>query len=126
MRRLASNRGFSLPEVLVAVAVFGITAAGVSSILLLNMASNRISKETTAASSVAQSRIEQFRSSPTAPTASSDTVTIDGLNYNRTWTVATTDPTGAALPFGVYRVTVSVTWREPQPEAVQIVSYVTN
>jgi len=40
--------------------------------------------------------------------------------------VATTDPTGAALPSGVYRVTVSVTWREPQPEAVQLVSYVTN
>jgi len=126
MRRLASNRGFSLPEVLIAVAVFGIAAAGVSSILLLNMASNRISKETTVASNVAQSRIEQFRSSPTAPTASSDTVAIDGLNYNRSWTVATTDPTGAALPSGVYRVTVSVTWREPQPEAVQLVSYVTN
>jgi prepilin-type N-terminal cleavage/methylation domain-containing protein len=117
---LRANGGFSLPEVLVAVAVFGIMAAGTSSVLVLNVQKNRFSKERTAATTVAQSRIEQFRTASTAPTASNDTVTIDNLTYNRSWTVSS-----SGLPSGVSLVTVAVTWREPSGGSVQLASYVT-
>jgi prepilin-type N-terminal cleavage/methylation domain-containing protein len=124
MKRLLRQPGFSLPEVLVAVAMFGIMGAAISSVILLNVRTNRISRETTAASSVAQSKIEGFRASNATPSTvgSPDTVTLPGENtvYTRSWTVSTT-----GLPAGVYLITVNVTWREPQPEAVQLTSYVT-
>jgi prepilin-type N-terminal cleavage/methylation domain-containing protein len=120
VRRTASCEGFTLPEVLVALLVFGTMAGALTSMLLLNVRSNRIAKEMTAATSVAQSQIEAFRASPTAPTNGTDTVTLDNTAYTRTWTVA-----AGPVP-GTTRVTVSVTWREPQPEAVQLTTYVTS
>jgi type IV pilus assembly protein PilV len=120
VRRLGSSKGFTLPEVLVTMFVFAAMAAGLTSVLLLNVRSNRISKEMTAATNVAQSKIEAFRSAATAPTAGNDTVTLDSTTYTRTWTVA------AGPVSGTTRVTVSVTWSEPQPEAVQLTTYVTN
>jgi prepilin-type N-terminal cleavage/methylation domain-containing protein len=119
VRRFFSTEGFTLPEVLVAMLVFATMAGALTSMLLLNIRSNRISKETTAAAFVAQSKIEAFRSAATAPTAGNDTVTIDATTYNRTWTVASGPVPGTKL------VTVNVTWREPQPEAVQMTTYVT-
>ena len=120
MRSPASCEGFTLPEVLVALLVFGAMAAAITSTLLLNVRANRIAKEMTAATSVAQSRIEAFRSSPTAPTNGNDTVTLDNAVYTRTWTVA-----AGPVP-GTTQVTVRVTWREPQPEAVELTTYVTS
>ena len=122
MKTVSSDRGFSLPEVLIAVAMFGVMAAALSSVILLNVRSNRISKETTTASSIAQSKLEFFRGRSTAPTTtgSPETITMDSLSYTRSWSVST-----ASLPPGVALVTVSVTWREPQTEIVTLSSYVT-
>lgn len=123
MSKASSNKGFSLPEVLVALAVFGTMAAALTSVLRLNVNWNRLVKEMTAATSLAQDTIEGFRASATQPVGTNvtDTPTVDGLSYTRKWTATT--PSG--LPPGVSQVTVQVTWSEPESQSVTLTSYVT-
>ena len=123
MSKASSNEGFSLPEVLVALAVFGTMAAALTSVVLMNVNWNRLVKEMTAATSIAQDRIEMFRSSATQPVGTNvtDTVTVEGLSYTRKWTATTP----AGLPPGVSQVTVQVSWREPEAQTVTLTSYVT-
>jgi len=123
MMSLRCKRGFSLPEILVAIAVFGITAGGLGSMVLMNMNWNRIAKEMTAATTVAQDKIEGLRNALAQPTAGNDSVARDGLTYNRSWTVVT--GTGAnGIPTGTSEVAVTVSWREPEPQSISLRSYV--
>ena len=125
MKRRPRAEGFSLHEVLIALTVFGFTGIALTSMVLLNLRTNREAKEKTVASSIAQSRIEEFRkSSVTAPTVgtnmSDGSVTVDGLNYTRTLTVSTT-----GLPTGVALFTVKIAWREPEVPGLSLTTYVT-
>jgi prepilin-type N-terminal cleavage/methylation domain-containing protein len=117
--RWRSSKGFSLPEVLVAVAVFGIMAGALASLLLLNVNWNRIAKEITTGTAVAQEEIEALRAAQALPVANNDTPSRDGITYSRSWTVSTT-----SLPAGVADVTVTVSWREPEPQTVRLRTYV--
>ena len=120
--KCGSSKGFSLPEVLVAVAVFGIMGGALSSLLLLNMNWNRIAKEITTGTSVAQEKIEGLRAALVLPVANTESVTRDGVTYTRTWTVSTGTN---GLPAGVSQVAVTVSWREPAPQSVTLQTYVT-
>jgi prepilin-type N-terminal cleavage/methylation domain-containing protein len=118
-----SSKGFSLPEVLVAVAVFGIMGGALSSLLLLNMNWNRIAKEITTGTSVAQEKIEGLRAALVLPVANTvgESVTRDGITYTRRWTVSTGTN---GLPAGVSEVAVTASWREPEPQSVTLRTYV--
>jgi prepilin-type N-terminal cleavage/methylation domain-containing protein len=117
------ERGFSLPEILIAITVFGFVAGGLSTMVLMNMNWNRISKEMTTATDVAQDKIEGLRNALAQPTASNDSVTRDGTTYNRTWTVVT--GTGSnGIPSGTSEVAVTVSWREPEAQTITLRTYV--
>ena len=126
MSRISSSTGFSLPEVLVAVTVFAFTAIALTSVLMLNVRTNREAKEKTVATSIGQSRIETFRvaafSAPAVVSNQPDgtPVIVDGTSYNRYLTVAT-----SGLPTGVAQVSVRVAWREPESPGVTLTTYVT-
>jgi prepilin-type N-terminal cleavage/methylation domain-containing protein len=120
--KCGSSKGFSLPEVLVAVAIFGIMGGALSSLLLLNMNWNRIAKEITTGTSVAQEKIEGLRAALVLPVANTESVTRDGVTYTRTWTVSTGTN---GLPAGVSQVAVTVSWREPEAQSVTLQTYVT-
>ena len=122
MIRRPRAEGFSLPEVLIAITVFGFTCIALTSMLLLNVRQNREAKEKTIATSLAQSKVEELRGPLSGPPASgTDSPTVEGLQYTRTWTVTT--PTG--LPSGVSQVQVRVSWREPEVPALSLFTYVT-
>jgi prepilin-type N-terminal cleavage/methylation domain-containing protein len=61
MRTAALSKGFSLPEVVVALAVFGIASTALLATVLLNVRSNRISNEISEATTLAQSWVEYVR-----------------------------------------------------------------
>jgi prepilin-type N-terminal cleavage/methylation domain-containing protein len=109
--------GFSLQEVLVAAAVFSVVGAGVASVLVLNVTSNRLSSEMTQATSYGQDKIEAFRAQAAAPTTDS-TGEISGI-FKRTW-VVTDGPIAASLK----QVTVTVTWADLGNRSVQLQTYV--
>src|SRR5262245_35418283 len=62
MRQRRSSVGFSLPEVLIALSVFGIASTALAATLLLNVRSNRMSNEISEATTLAQNWIEYVRS----------------------------------------------------------------
>ena len=127
MKRGPRAAGFSLPEVLIALTVFGFTGIALTSIVLLNLRTNREAKEKTVATSIAQSRIDVYRASIAgAPTTGNNmtdplgNATVDGLTYTRTLTVST-----SGLPAGVALLTVRVAWREPEVPGISLTTYVT-
>lgn len=99
---MRNQSGFTLLELLIAVAVFAISLAGFSSVLLTNIRANRVARDISQATLFAQEKIEELRSVFTTPTAGSDT----NDHFVRTWTVA-------SGPFAnTLDVTVTVQWND--------------
>jgi prepilin-type N-terminal cleavage/methylation domain-containing protein len=115
--RFALSPGFSIPEVLVATAVFGVVGAAVASVLVLNVSSNRLSSEITQATSYGLDKLETFRTLATAPTTDS-VGEISGI-FKRTWVV-----TDGPVPGSTKQVTVTVTWGHLGNRSVQLDTYV--
>jgi prepilin-type N-terminal cleavage/methylation domain-containing protein len=115
--RFRTSPGFSLPEVLVATAIFGVAGAAVASVLVLNVTSNRLSSEITQATTYGQDKIEIFRTQPTAPTTNT-TGETSGI-FKRTWAV-TNGPVSSSMK----QVTVTVTWGDLGNRSVQLKTYV--
>jgi prepilin-type N-terminal cleavage/methylation domain-containing protein len=119
---MRSVRGFTLPEVLVAIMVFGIMSAALVSVLFLNVGSNRLAKEITEATSYAQSQIEALRNQPIAPTAASCPNAVSVPNpYSLSCSLGTAGNPVA----GTRAVTVTVSWLDLGSRSVQLQSYVT-
>jgi prepilin-type N-terminal cleavage/methylation domain-containing protein len=129
VRKGLSSRGFSLPEVLIALAVFGIASTGLVATALLNVRSNRVSNEISEATTLAQSWLEYVRSQTITDTGSTACPTggtppsVPSPYGTPTCTLGT-----AASPVaGTRLVTVTVSWSEPDTgsRSVTLQSYVT-
>jgi prepilin-type N-terminal cleavage/methylation domain-containing protein len=91
VRKASSSKGFSLPEVLVALAVLGIASTALVATLLTNVCSNRISNEISKATR-AQNWIEYVcaqtmtdaGSKPVAEGISNMNITVTGRQYTIT------------------------------------------
>ena len=94
-------RGFSLVEVLVAIALCGMAAGGLALATTTAVPVLQQARETTTALDLASARLEALRAGPRADGA--DTVTVGGTSFARAW--RTTD--GRGLPSSA---TVDVAW----------------
>ncbi len=61
MRRLHRNSGFTLIEIMIAIAVIAIGIFGVMSLMITVMKGNTLSKRVTAATTIAQNKMEDFK-----------------------------------------------------------------
>jgi len=98
------NRGFSLIEVLIAMAIFSIGILAVGSMQLSNTKNNTTGNITTQATMLAREKIEELKNLD-----QSDLDTADGNDtvgiYDRAWV---TDPVpGSSV---AYKLTVAVQW----------------
>src|SRR3989442_13032302 len=130
-RRRARSRGFSLLDALagltfIAVSLLGLSAAAVS--LTRNAKS---SDSTSAATALAQQKLEQLRSMPLGAAQLGPGIYYDPANklkadgtsggiFDRSWTVSQKD-----IPrFGLKTVTVTVAWTDSRSHSTQVASYV--
>lgn len=136
------NRGFSIVEVILAVALFAVFAVGGTVALVSGLDANRLALEQVTATQYAQEGIEAMRSiknqafSSLADTSSTTTGiarignvwaysglnnTFDSGRYERTITVSQADP-------NVKKVTAKVSWdfTAARPLDVTLTSYLTN
>ena len=114
-KRLASRAGFSLIEVLVAVVIFSIAILGLAVGAITITRANGTSQFHTAATNIAQDLQEQLKAQPYTGVASgTDTVTVQGKSYARTW-VVTENPTATFK-----QIDLTVAWTDYVPHTVAV------
>lgn len=132
MNRMRTQHGLTMLEVMVAITLFLVIAAGLASTTIGSIRANATSKDLTAAAALVHDKIEQFRAldpavNPADLTAGFHSDPLNPLNalgqtggiFHRSWAVAANSPT-----FGVSQVAVTVTWRDPTPRTLVGVTYV--
>jgi prepilin-type N-terminal cleavage/methylation domain-containing protein len=117
--------GFSLLEVLVAISIFAIGILAVASMQLTSIQGNAFGNEMTAATFLAQAKLEELKSVSDVTTLADGADNIDvtgaaGGIFNRAWTVVDPAPTSARR-----RVTVTVTWSSGMGDHIVILRTIT-
>ena len=100
---VAHNRGFSLVEVLVTLAIFAIGVLALASLQVVSIKGGAFSKEATTATAVAQSKMEEIKGSVFGTVASGSTTT-SGMTVQ--WNLVMS----GTAPYRYQNVTVTVTW----------------
>lgn len=89
-----ASRGFTVVEVLAALAVTALVTAGVQRLLVGTVRGNAQAKDVTAAANLAEDKIEEIRNTPFASLASgSDATPLTGSGaaggiYTRSWSIS--------------------------------------
>ena len=121
---LGSPRGFTLPEVLVSLAVFGIAGAALFSTLALNVRSNSLAKEISEATSAAQSAIEYLRTQPITA-AMTSCPSLPGGMVPSLYTATCALGTAGSPVSGTRELTLALSWSNAGTRNVTLLTYVT-
>lgn len=126
------RNGFTLVEVLAALALFGIVSAGLALNSVAAVRHNRVSHALSAATALAQDEIEQLRAldpstNPAALTAGTHNDAANPLTalgtpggrFTRQWTVTRNSPVA-----GVATILVTVSWTDGAARSVRLWAYV--
>lgn len=111
--RGSSTDGFTLLEVLVAMAIFSVAILGLAIGATSIMKANQTSYFNTVAANLAQDKLEQLKATTVANITScssscdSPAPKYKNVTFTRTWTVTANSPTN-----GVNRLDVSVQWKD--------------
>jgi prepilin-type N-terminal cleavage/methylation domain-containing protein len=109
-RRRRRQRGVSLLEVLAAMTLFAIVAAGVAALAMQSMVRTVENKHATAAALIAQQTLEELRGLEYSQiVGGSSSVTMQGQAYDVNTGVASGVPAD-----GMSHITVSVSWEGPE------------
>jgi type II secretory pathway pseudopilin PulG len=131
-RNRSRNTGLSVIEVMGALTVFGIVAAGLAANTVGSIRANRISRDISAAAALAHDKMEELRTldpalNPADLTAGTkydpnNPVTAAGIAggpFTRKWTVTRNTPVN-----GLSRVVIEVSWTDGTERTMRVVAYV--
>jgi len=105
----ASRNGFTLVEVLVAMAIFSVAVLGLAIGATSIMRANKTSYLNTVATTLAQDKLEELKARFVLNITSGGPITdtVKNVVFTRTWTVTANSPTA-----GVNRIDVFVSWQD--------------
>ena len=108
--------GYSLVEILVALAVFSLSAPGITVGVSLAVHASQTSAHFTLATVLAQDKLEELRAQLGARSNGSDS---PRSGFDRQWSVAADSP-----ETGVVRIDVAVSWTDYQPHSLTLATVV--
>ena len=110
------NAGFSLLEILVALALFSIASVALTLGVTTTIRANNTSEHLTQATILAQDKLEALLAAAPIFTAGSDTPRV---GFSRTWTIADDTPS-----VGVSQIVVSISWVDHTPHTITVTTVV--
>ncbi len=106
-------------EVLIALIILSISLLALASLMTTTTKNNAFGGSLTEAATLAQDRLEAFRVTNWDEIINgNDTITLRGLNYDRTWTVV-------APNNNERRVTVTVNWNDGLARSINVLGIIT-
>ena len=142
MKRLRSQTGFSMLEVLSSLALFAVVASGLTTMGVSNIKLNNGSKTIAAATALMQNKIEQIRAIVPVPNTVPADLTVGTHNdpnnpitalgepngtFTRTWAVTPVrqylNGTVVGARPGMVQVVVTVSWSTPAAGTLTAVTY---
>jgi prepilin-type N-terminal cleavage/methylation domain-containing protein len=106
------NTGYSLLEILVAMAIFSIVSVALTLSITSGIRINHASERLTQATVLAHDRLEALSARPATRASGSDT---PQPGFTRTWTVTPDVP-----QLGVTQIDVIVSWTDYQPRMITL------
>jgi len=113
--------GFTLLEALIAIVILSSGLLGMASLLGSIMGYNLLASNVTAATTLAQDKLEELKNNDYDSTSSSESPEIQSLIYKRSWSVAEDSP---AANMKTISVKVAWTWRG-LPQNVELSTIIT-
>jgi type IV pilus assembly protein PilV len=85
---MKNEKGFSLVEVMIGLTILSIGLMGIAELMILSIKNNAYANHLTEASTIAQTKLEAFRSThPVAETGSDTVQSATGITFTRSWSV---------------------------------------
>jgi len=118
-------KGFTVIEALMAMVIFGVAILGLAIGATTVVRANQTSLYITIATNLAQDRLEELKSRTSGTiTASSETQTVSGVTFTRSWTVDAGGVNNCPNVSGLICIAVTVNWRDYAQRSVVISSAV--
>jgi type IV pilus modification protein PilV len=115
---ITTRSGFTVIEVLVAMAVFSIGVLGFAMSTVSVTQGNQKSYNIAMANALAQDKLEELKARPASFTSGGPvTDTISGQSFSRSWTVTANSPIA-----GMHKIDVTVTWTDYQSHSITLSS----
>jgi prepilin-type N-terminal cleavage/methylation domain-containing protein len=114
MKSVANQKGFTLLELLIALAILSVGLLGLAGLHIAAIRGNISGFKFSAASAVVQERLEELKALDAASAVLSSgnhddgAVIVQGITFNRSYTVSDNTPVK-----GTSTITFTVTWTEP-------------
>lgn len=129
--RRRRTRGTSLVEALGAMGFIGVAVIGFAMNSVTLTRANKTAAAVTAATALAQQKLEELRSLPLGAAQLTPGSYVDGVNpmqedgtagglFRRSWTVSANDQPRA----GIRTVTVTVAWTDSRPHTTRVAAFV--
>ena len=107
------EKGFSLLEVMIGLLILAVGLLAVAGLTTVNIRTNAYGNHLTEASTFAQAKMEEFRSTHPAVGNGSDTVdSVTGVRFTRKWSVT--------LNGEMKMITVTVEWMDISTHAIEL------
>jgi len=112
------SKGFTLIEILIALTILSVAFLALAGLMAQTTRNNSFGGRITEAATFGQDKLEELRAASwVAITPGSDTMNSNGMNYSRTWNVATNG--------NLKTITVTINWNDQTSHSIRLLSIVT-
>jgi type II secretion system protein I len=119
MKGFKEEKGFSLIEMLVALSILSVSLLAIGSMVFSVMQGTSLAKQTTAATALAQDKLEALKhGNPGSLTSGNDSLRAGEVDYSRRWTVSAAG--------NLRTLTVTVSWSSRGPHQLSAATLVAN